>query len=172
MAATTPSTRLTTATAGFWIGANGNFVVNAGATAAITATGLTLPKFGTTDLRLSIDTSQLIAGTWDTTKVSVKSSAWAWGEVVVPKPATGTVYTFDMSSVVPPAANAPFVHTGLLTSGTKPEWVWVFNGVEYKDPSGSAATGGVTAATKPSGGSFTTQTVVLCSDNNTCITVP
>jgi len=159
-----------------WIGSNGNFVVAAGATAPVTAAGLTLPKFGTTDMKLSIDTSQLIAGTWDTTKVTVKSSAWAWGEVTVPKPASGTVYTLDMSTIVPPACSSAtppcFVHTGLLSSGAKPEWVWVFNGVEYKDPSGSAATGGVTAATKASGGSFTSQAVVLCSDNNTCITVP
>jgi len=160
-----------------WVGSNGSFVVNAGATAEVKATGLTLPKFGTTDLELTIDTTKLIAGTWDTSKVTVKGSAWAWSEVAIAKPATST-YSFTMSSVVPPAPNAPFVHTGLLASGSQPQFIWVFNGKEYKDASGVAATGGVAAATKASGASTWTPANVLIgaagslTAGNTYIVVP
>ena len=34
---------------------------------------------------------------------------------------------------------------GLLKSGDQPEWVYVFNGLEYKDANGAAAPDGVTA---------------------------
>ncbi len=164
-----------------WKGSNGSFVVAAGATADITASGITFPVFGTTDLRLTIDKNALSAGTWDSTKVSVKSSAWGWSELELKDDGTkgdaaaaDGVYTFVLSQYA--GAGKIFPHSGLTGSGDKPEFVFVFNGVEYKT-GGNCLTGGVTAATKASGaGTFTGQTISVYSgaggNGNTYITVP
>jgi hypothetical protein len=154
-----------------WVGTNGTFSVAAGATAAITATGITLPKFGTTDMQLVLDKTKLdTSKTWDTTKVTVKGSAWAWQEVTLT--AVGNTYTFTLSDVVGPGKT--LYHTGLLNSGAKPEFIYVFNGVEYKDAGGTGLFTGATAATKASGAAtWTTQVPTINPANkNPIITVP
>lgn len=158
-----------------WIwpaGPNGTFTVAAGATADQKADGMTLKKFGTTDMQLTIDTNNLSAASaWDKSKVTVKGSAWAWSEVALTNDGTGK-YTFTLSNVV--GAGKTYPHTGLLNSGDKPEFIFVFNGKEYKEADGTASTTGVTAGTKASGASaFTAATVSVNSANkNTYITIP
>jgi hypothetical protein len=173
-----------------WTGPNGSFAVTAGATTDIKADGLTLKKFGTTDLQLTIDTSTLIAGTWDTSSVRVKGSGWAWG--VTGMTVSGTKYTFTLSAAV--GSGSAFPHSGLLNSGDKPEFIFTFgagtNPKEYKTPGTNAAVMGVTAGVKAAGAtSFTAVTVGVhcatgsdsatnCTDSasggggNTFITVP
>jgi hypothetical protein len=160
-----------------WIwpaGPNGAFTVAPGATTPIKADGLTLKKFGTTDLQLTIDKTALLTGTaWDTSKVTLKGSGWAWGEVTLT--ATANTYVYTLSSVV--GAGNQFPHTGLFNSGDKPEFIYVFNGKEYKDASGLAATAGITAGVKASGASaFTTVAVQVHSESggnkNTYVTIP
>jgi len=152
-------------------GPNGTFTVHAGDTAAITAPGLTIPAFGTTDMQIVIDTTNLAAGTaWDTTQTGIKGSAWAWGTVSLTV-ASGKA-TFTLSAVV--GAGHPFNHTGLLHSGDKPQFVITFAGVEYKDATGFSIQG-VTAGTKAQGAStFTPATIALSptGDPNPFITVP
>ena len=152
---------------------NGSFVVFAGQTADINAAGAILPAFGTIDFKLTLDTNALTppdgGGTWSLTKVAVKGTATTWAEVDVLSTGVAGVYTMDLANYV--GAGKTFYHSGLLKSGDKPEWVWVLNGVEYK-AGGQAATGGVAAFTKPSGGVWAEQTVAIAGNNNTYITVP
>lgn len=161
-----------------WLGSNGTFNVAAGATAAINATGQTFPKFGTTDLQLKIDTNALGPGTWDTSKVGVKGSGWAWGVVDLTASLSGGVATFTQSAVI--GAGKPFSHTGLFNSQDKPEFIFVFGtgtGKEYKDASGNALATGITAGAKASGAStFTTIAVTVytkpAGNGNTYVTIP
>ncbi len=158
-----------------WLGANGTFAVAAGATAPIAAAGQTFPKFGTTDLQLKIDLAALdTSSSWDTSKVGVKGSAWAWGVVDLTPSISGGIATFTLSAVT--GAGKPFNHTGLVSSGDKPEFIFVFGtgtGKEYKDASGNALATGVTAGVKASGAStFTDVTITLATNKNTTITVP
>lgn len=164
-----------------WVGGNGQFLVNAGATSDITATGMTFPPFGTTDLRLVIDTNNLDpGGTWDTSKVAVKGSAFAWyltqmhddgllGDVT----SGDGKYTFVLSNHV--GAGKLLYHTGLTHSGDLPEFVFTIGPTdkEYKI-GGACSTQGVTADYKPAGGSWTPLTVqVQTSGNfNTYVTIP
>jgi hypothetical protein len=152
------------------VGPNGRALVAAGATAPVNATGITLPIFGTTDMQLTIDTSKLVTGTWDTSKITVKGSSWGWVEVQLTNPA-GTVYTFNLSQYV--GAGKLLPHSGLPVSGTKPEFIFVFNGKEYRAATSAAATGGVGAATKVAGAtSYTPATVAINATNNTYIAIP
>ncbi len=153
-----------------WTGPNGTFLLNAGDTAEINAPGITLPAFGTTDMKLVIDSTNLIAGTWNTSKVTVKGSATAWSEVTLTNDGTGK-FPFLLSTVV--GAGKTFMHSGLLKTGDKPEFIFVFNGVEYKDGTGTAAQQGVTAFTGPSGSPTTPATISInASNKNTYITIP
>jgi hypothetical protein len=155
-----------------WTGSNGTFSVAAGATAELNATGLTLPKFGTTDLQIVLDTKNLEPGTtWVTTKVTVKSSAWGWSEITVVPDAAGKA-TLTLSDNV--GAGKKYSHTGLLLAAAKPEWVWVLNNVEYKTAAGVASVVGVTAATKVTGATTWTTAPVLvnATNKNTYITAP
>jgi len=152
-----------------WTGPNGQFLVSAGATAAINAPGITLPAFGTVDMKLVIDSNNLAAGTWNTTKVTVKGSATAWSEVTLTNDGSGK-FPFLLSSVV--GAGKTFIHSGLLKTGDKPEFIFVFNGVEYKT-SGTANTTGVTAFTGPSGAPTTSAPILVNATNkNTYILIP
>ena len=67
----------------------------------------------------------------------MKGSAWGWGEVTLRDDGTkgdatagDGKYTFtslrDVDLTTPP-------YPGLLKSGDKPEFIFVFGGVEYKD---------------------------------------
>jgi hypothetical protein len=145
-----------------WNGsANGEFDVAAGATTAIKADGQTFKPFGTTDVQLTVDTSALLAGAWDTSLVQVKGSTWGWNLVTL----TGSSgkYTFKLSDNV--GSGKTYYHTGLTSSGDKPEFNFVFNGKEYKTSGTNAAVAGVTAGTKASGASsFTAATIGVYCD--------
>jgi len=166
-----------------WIGNNGSFSVPTGSTAAITAQGQTFPAHGTTDMQLVIDTHALDTSTaWDTSKITVKGSAWGWTEVQLKDDGTkgdaasgDGKYTYVLSANVD-QTKPPY--PGLLKSGDKPEFIFVFNGKEYKDAGGIALSTGVTAGTKASGAStFTPANIALTGgtglgSGNTYITVP
>ena len=155
-----------------WLGANGTFTVNAGATADQQVPGMTLKKFGTTDLQVVLDTRNLDpSATWDLTTVTVKGSAWAWAEVPLTNDGTGK-YVFTLSVVA--GAGKLFPHTGLLTSGDTPEFVFMLGGKNYVGSSGGASLYGVSAGTKASGANvFTAATIQVDSlRHNTYITVP
>lgn len=153
-----------------WQGPNGTFAVNAGATTAITAQGLTTAATGDRDMQLTLDPASLdTTTTWDTSKVTIKGSAWNWAEAVVTKDSSGK-FVFTLSDWV--GTGKAFPHTGLLASGATPAWVWVLNGAEYKGADTNAISTGTTAATKAPGGSFAAQTITVNGDHNTSITVP
>jgi hypothetical protein len=154
-----------------WTGSNGTFTVAAGSTAPTTAPGTSLAAFGTTDLQIVMNIANLAAGTWDTsTGVKVKGSAWAWSEQ--PMATTGTgVYTFTLSGVV--GAGKPLSLSGLLKTGDKPEFIFVFNGKEYKDANKIGLTTGAVIATKASGSStWVPGTPAVAGNGNPYITVP
>jgi hypothetical protein len=154
-----------------WAGTgNGQFIVPLGATADIKADGMTFKAFGTTDLQIVIDKNALAAGTWDTTKVTIKGSQWAWNEIPLTADASGK-FTFTLSSFV--GAGKQYYHNGLPNTGDKPEFVIVFNGVEYKT-SGTCNKAGVTASTKASGAAaFAPVTITVNTANqNTYVLIP
>lgn len=155
-----------------WAGSNGTFNVAAGATADIKADGLALKKFGTTDLQLKLNKTQLSPGTWDTSKVTVKGSgSWGWKEVPITDDGTGN-YVFTLSQY---AGAATLPHTGLLSTGDKQQFVFVFNGKEYTTDGSTHSSAGVTAAVKAQGASGWTAVTVstqTSGDKNTYITVP
>lgn len=168
-----------------WRGtSNGTFTVPAGATAAIVATGQSFPAFGTTDVRLTLDTTALdaafVASTADLTVPKVKGSGWAWS--LIPMYDDGThgdataadhIFTFVLSNFV--GAGNTYYHTGLAASGDVDQFVFTLGTTEkeYK-VSGVPPTAGVAAATMPSGGSWTAATVAnqAAGDKNTYITIP
>ena len=153
-----------------WVGANGQASVAAGAVAPVNAAGISLANFGTTDMQLTIDISKLIPGTWDTSKITVKSSAWAGAEVQLARP-PGSVSTFSLSQYI--GAGKLLPHTGLPNSGSMPVFSFWFNGTEYRNTSNVSATGGVGAATKVAGAtSYTPATVSINTANNTYIAIP
>lgn len=157
-----------------WKGGNGSFVVNAGATAEITATGMTLDPFGTVDMRLTCDTTALDtqggAVTWDLSTVQVKGGPWAWNLINMADLGGGS-YQFVLSDWV--GAGKTYYHTGLLHSGDVPQFVFVFSGVEYRDGAGLPTATGCTAETKSGAGAWTARTIGPAgTDNNNSITVP
>ncbi len=171
-----------------WKGSNGTFTVAASASAPITAAGLTLSPFGTTDMQVTLDTATLEPNTcsptpctpaaWDFAGgVKVKGSAWGWSEVVTTN--VSGVYTFTLSDFA--GAGKPLYHTGLLNAGDVAQFVFVFYAAdgttskEYKVGADGPPTTGVTAGLKASGaGTFTPVTVTKQpgGDKNTFITVP
>jgi hypothetical protein len=152
-----------------WVGENGMFSVAAGS-GPITAAGMTFAKFGTVDLEVAVDTSQLDSrSTWDTSRVALKGSAWAWQEVQLTDDGSGK-FVFTLSNVVGPGHADP--HAGLLHSGDTPEWVFVFNGREYKVLGGVPSIAGITARTKAQGADTWTSAVVGSDWKGATITVP
>jgi hypothetical protein len=160
-----------------WLGMNGTFTVAAGATAPINAAGLTIPKFGTTDLQLTIDLTAVDAGMFDTSAVGIKGSGWAWGVQTLTIANNKAVFT--LSSVI--GAGKPFSHTGLFNAGDKPEFNFVFGTgatpKEYKDGDGNALMTGVTAAIKKATDTaFSPVDVVVytrpAGNGNTYVTIP
>lgn len=171
---------------GEWIwnvpGGNGKFTVAVGASADITATGMALPAFGTTDLRLTINTTTLAAGFeafMPANGVKVKSSAWGWSEQTMVDDGTkgdvmaadGT-FTMVLSEFV--GEGKPLGRlVGLLKTGDEAQFVFVLGGVEYK-VAGTPPTQGVAVAVKPQGGAFTNVAVdnKPDGDKNTFVVVP
>ncbi|HUM11825.1 MAG TPA: right-handed parallel beta-helix repeat-containing protein [Myxococcaceae bacterium] len=158
-----------------WKGHNGSFAVDSGARAAITASGMSVEKFGHTDLQFLLDTTKLaqFAGwTWDTSRVTVKSSAWGWGELAMQDVGAG-LRSFQLSEFV--GKHNLLVHTGLLNPGDQPEFVFIIGGVEYRNWWGDlrVLADGVTASIGPQGGHHYTPVPIWWTDTlNTAITVP
>jgi hypothetical protein len=142
-----------------WGDPNGKFTVPVGAKAAIDAPGKTFPKFGKTDLKLTLDKNTLdetnvdpttgrpIA--WDTSKVSIKGSSVAWAEIPLKFDENG-IATYVQSQHTGPGSEMP--HYGLLAPSSDPnfgeaQWTWVLGGKEYKDKNGSGSHVGVKAFT-------------------------
>lgn len=170
-------------------GPNGGFEVAAGATQAITATGLTLQPFGTVDLKLTINVNALDAGFTMpavTTPVQVKGSGWSWFDIPIyddgthgDDTASDGTYTFVLSQYV--GAGKLLYHSGLLGNNEIVQFVFAFgpghlgdaNYTEYK-VSGAASKTGVAAYTGPAGGPWTAATVgnMGTGDPNTFITTP
>jgi hypothetical protein len=162
-----------------WTAANaGGFDVSAGNFTEITAPGQTMPAFGTTDIKLVIDTNALATNkTWDKSKVSIKSSTWSWTETDIKDDGLNGdatsgdgKFTIVFSNVL--GVGKTFKHAGLPPSGKTSEFVFVFNGVEYKNASSNAAHEGVSAQLKPSGGAFADAVVGTATNNNTIVTIP
>jgi hypothetical protein len=163
-----------------WQGPNGTFSVSAGATAPITAPGMTFKKFGTTDLVLTLDTRKLDQfpdWTWDLSTLTVKGSAWGWAEVPLTRIGRGQ-YVFLLSTVV--GRHHRFPHFGLLNPGDVPEFVFVIGGEEYKiwytDGTSwwaEALSGGVGAATFSwCNLRYSPAPIILVGNGNTAVVVP
>ena len=108
----------------------------------------------------------------DTSKVTLKGSAEGWSEVELKDDGSGN-FIFTQSAVA--GAGKALPHAGLLNSGDTPEFVFVFNGLEYRDRTvtgAPCAKQGVTASTGAAGGPYTSQTVSTKANGNTYITVP
>lgn len=163
-----------------WQGGNGSVTVTAGETGTVTATGLVIAAFGTTDLKLTIDVSDSGAnlggafdlGTGAYTTVKVKGSAWGWVEVEMTDDGTkgddtagDEIYTFLLSENLTK-------HTGLLVAGAEPAFVFVLDGVEYK-VDGAPPTDGVNAFLD-TGAGFQPAPVLNFADGdkNTYVKVP
>lgn len=154
-------------------GKNGKFTVPANSTATIDAVGLVIPKFGTNDLKLTLDMNLVPAAFKAATTIQVKGSSWAWNLVAMTDDATkgdatkdDKIYTFVMGQNLLP-------HTGLLNSGAEPQFVFMLDNVEYKENSKPLTTG-VKAYTKATGADWVEATVKNKpdGDQNTYVTVP
>jgi hypothetical protein len=140
-----------------WTGSNGLLTVQAGETDALTADGLTIRAFGTTDLRLTLDSANLAPsfGDFDSAdRVRVKSSVWGWREIDAVDDGTkgdemagDGRFTFVLGENV--GEGTDFPHAGLLHSGDQAEFIFVLAGIEYR-VGNEASSQGVGAATRVS----------------------
>jgi hypothetical protein len=164
---------------------NGYFVVTAGATADITASGQTFPPFGNSDVRFVLDTSRLspkpVSGSWDLSHVRVKSRAWNWHAVdarddgLYGDEISGDgKYSLTLSSITGPGG--PFPHSGLVDPGAQVEFRWVLgagDGQDYNDANTYAADGGISASTRTGTSEpFGTATIGWKPTGNTYVQVP
>jgi hypothetical protein len=115
-------------------------------------------KPGAIDLLVILDTNNLVAGNWSTTRIALKSSAWDWNEVELKDDgklgdsvAGDGIYTFQLSQNLGP--DKKLLSVGQLTSGDKVEFMFVVGRKEYKRGTVPVFEG-VSAAVM-SGGSFT-----------------
>lgn len=150
-----------------WTGANGAFTVAAGDTTPIEAAGLTLPPFGTVDLRITLDVTSLPSpfdGSPPNT-VEVKSSAWGW--YLKPLHDDGTLGddvanddTYTMQFSLDRARLE-----GLVELDEDVQFMLVLDGVEYRD--GAPLSAGVDALTDWAGaGTFTTESLSVDAGTN------
>ncbi|MBI5067723.1 MAG: hypothetical protein HZB56_05740 [Deltaproteobacteria bacterium] len=162
-----------------WVGGNGQFTLAAGGTAAVNATGLTIPAHGTIDMKLTLDTRRITATNppFDTTTLAVKGSAWGWSDKTCYDDGThgdatsgDGLCTFVLSQAINQAVPP---YPGLLKSTDVPEFVFVLGGVEYK-VAGDAQTNGVSAYTKAGSAAWIGATVGLVAGglggHNTAVT--
>lgn len=180
-----------------WRGTNGKFTVHAGDVDPVTASGLTLLPFGTTDLKIVVDTDALAPpslpdggpvvladggiAAWDASKVYAKGGAWGWQ--FAPMYDDGThgdaaadhKYTFVLSGAVGPGTITP--HSGLLATGDQPQFVIVL-GTAHDDSmykvSGRPSSAGVTAYTGLADGGFAVTPISNVDDqyHNCVVTIP
>ncbi len=164
-----------------WIGNAGSFSIAAGRATPLTAPGMTFPTHGTIDMKLVIDKNAITVTSppFDTSTITVKGSAWGWGDKTVyddgthgDDTAADGKYTFVLSlginRTVPP-------YPGLLLAGDRPEFVYTLGGVEYK-VAGDASVDGVTAFIMAPAGAWTSTPVIQVTGGlggkNTAIQVP
>jgi len=133
---------------------NGSYTIPADATDGqeIVVPGLVIPAHGDWDLRITLDTNNLVETNFDpSTGVAVKFSRNAFFPTVIEDGADGAedgIYTFIMSEHI--GANAmpadgPNATMGLLAPGERTEFIWESGSGEYK-ADGQAPLQGVTVA--------------------------
>jgi hypothetical protein len=136
--------------------------------------------FGTTDVRITLDTNALLPGAWDTSRVSFNGSPIGWSSTELrddgahgDQLAGDGVYTFQLSSAVGPGS--PFPHRGLLSPGEYVDFRYFLglaNPVQYT-VTGTAAQAGIAAFARPAGApAFTPVTVSVFDEGRPCFTVP
>ena len=125
-----------------WTGENGTFTVGPDAQ-SIDTTGLVIAPHGAIDFRLELDTNMLSASFADSTPtvVAVKGSAWAWKVVELNDDgaagdltAGDGIYSLVLSQYIGK-------HDGLLSLGDMPEFMFVLDGLEYKEDELTALAG-------------------------------
>ena len=168
------------ADAWMWEGSNGVFSVEPVDTMPITVTGHTFPPFGTTDMRLEIDTSVLSPDflPWvPANTVKIMGSNWNWDLITLVDDATkgdtnalDGIYTFELSQYV--GVGKTYPHLGLLNSGDIPEFLYELAGMQYKDFTSTAVSTGVTAWVKGSGAGIWTLVSITNTSQSSSITVP
>ena len=151
-----------------WPGANGSVTVPAGATDPITAAGLTLPAFGTVDLRFTLNTAMLAAPFDGTTPtgVSVKSELWGWspkplyddgthGDAAADDQLFSMQYSLDQSRL-----------EGLPDVGDEVAFMIIIDGAEYKSGTQPLFSGVRTYSDWHTQGDFLEEGVRISSDGS------
>ncbi|MFZ1864522.1 MAG: hypothetical protein WAU39_09900 [Polyangiales bacterium] len=134
-----------------WIGTNGSVVVNPDSE-EITALGLTIPAFGTIDVRWELDLPSIDTsfGDWTTlSTVAIKTSVGGYREVTMVDDGTAgdqsagdDVYTMLLSENLEK-------HEGLRKVGEVIQFILVLDGIEYR-VGGAASSVGVTVSSDAS----------------------
>ncbi|MGD8825912.1 MAG: hypothetical protein PVI24_13090 [Myxococcales bacterium] len=134
-----------------WIGTNGTVAVNPDSE-ELTAPGLTIPAFGTIDIRWELDLPSIDAsfGDWTTlSSVAIRTSAGSYREVAMVDDGTAgdqtagdDVYTMLLSENLEK-------HEGLRKLGEVIEFIFVLDGIEYR-VGGAASSVGVTVSSDAS----------------------
>ena len=150
-----------------WPGPNGLVTVPAGYTGRIEAPGLVIQPFGEFDFRLVLNANELHPGfelpspTIET--VSVKVSSNGWQEISLTNHGGG-IYEFVWSDHFGP-------HDGLLNEGDVVQFVFVIDGVEYKN-GGVALEDGVSAYTDyPTPGNFVPEVIFVSPEGLTAFLI-
>lgn len=117
-----------------WAGANGTFTVSAAGPRVVAVRGMTVPAWGTRDVRVRFDAARAApaAGVVASRphQVEVLSSAWGWVSLGAAQIATDR-YELTMSDHVGAGTSLP--HDGRLIRGTRAELVLVVDGLVYAD---------------------------------------
>jgi hypothetical protein len=158
-----------------WKGSNGSVNVPANSTAAVTAAGLKLDPVGSVDVKITLDTDSLAAGTTVPGPVKLKGTLTAWSEDEAfdngqkgDDVAGDGIFTYVLSQ----AGNRE-----LVAPGARVEFIWTLGGtpvIEYKNSSGEGEKTGVKAYSKAAGGSFVERTIIITTGEfkNTAIDIP
>jgi hypothetical protein len=157
--------------------ADGSFSIPSTQTADINATPKPFPAFGNIDIKFTLTVADLAAkpggGSWDTTNVYVKSSAWAWNQVKMT--CAAGVCTATLSDFVGAGKTLP--RSGLLKAGDKPEFginlcATANCGTEYRNGSDPFYTAGIAVQAKVGTGAFGPVTISNAASGNLTFTAP
>jgi len=169
---------------------NGTFTVPANSDAPINAVGLTLPAFGTIDLRFLVDTSTMSTDFPNFNPadgLGVKSSQWGWSVIhMVDTGADGDdtandgIFTMVLGENI--GTGSPLPYSGRAKSGDQPQFVFVMapepdgtGGLEYKSAANGAYLEGVTVQTRAQGANDWNTVGLMrqtTGDKNTFVIVP
>ncbi len=119
-----------------WEGPNGSFVVPAGSTERIDATGYVIPGFGTYDMKITLDTNRLndafLPFDPSSQKVYIKGTMNSWDRRQLlddgqrgDEAAGDGIYTYHHAENLGP-------HDGMLYAGQHVQFVFMFDELEYK----------------------------------------